>query len=93
VAGLGRLPDGRLAEIFLNVSAKIGTALDAVARDAAVIASLALQHGVPVGTIQRALARNDNGTASGALGGLLDLLAKEDHEHDGRPIRPGRPMP
>jgi YD repeat-containing protein len=73
-AGLGYFEDGRLAEIFLNAE-KIGTAIEAAARDSAVVASLALQHGVPPEIIRRALTRNGDGSASGALGTLLDLLA------------------
>jgi hypothetical protein len=79
-AGLGRFDDGRLAEIFLNVSVKTGTALDVSARDSAVVASLCLQYGAPVETIRRALISNANGTAAGALGTLLDLLAKDGGE-------------
>jgi hypothetical protein len=73
-AGLGYFEDGRLAEIFLNAD-KIGTAIETAARDSAVVASLALQHGVPPDTIRHALSRNGNGDASGPLGALLDLLA------------------
>jgi hypothetical protein len=75
-AGLGFFEDGRLAEIFLNAE-KIGTAIETAARDSAVVASLALQHGVPPDTIRHALTRNGNGDASGPLGTLLDLLATE----------------
>jgi hypothetical protein len=75
-AGLGYFDDGRLAEIFLNAE-KIGTAIETAARDSAVVASLALQHGVPPDTIKRALTRNGNGEASGPLGTLLDLLTSE----------------
>jgi|SRR5579862_3751216 len=75
-AGLGYFEDGRLAEIFLNAE-KIGTAIETAARDSAVVASLALQHGVPPDTIRHALTRNGNGEASGPLGTLLDLLASE----------------
>jgi hypothetical protein len=76
IGGIGRFEDGRLAEIFLNGS-KIGTAVETTARDAAVVASLALQYGTPVDVIRRALTRNGDGSASGALGTLLDLLASE----------------
>jgi hypothetical protein len=75
-AGLGYFDDGRLAEIFLNAE-KIGTAIETAARDSAVVASLALQHGVPPDTIRHALTRNGNGDASGPLGTLLDLLPTE----------------
>jgi hypothetical protein len=46
-AGVGRFEDGRPAEIFLN-TAKHGTAVDTNARNAAVAASLLLQHGCPL---------------------------------------------
>jgi ribonucleoside-diphosphate reductase alpha chain len=73
-AGVGRFADGRLAEVFFNV-AKSGTEIETTARDAAIVASLALQHGATVETIRHALTRNRDGSASGALGTLLDLLA------------------
>lgn len=75
-AGVGRYGDGRLAELFLN-SHKGGTAADTAAKDSAIVASLALQHGVAVDTIRHALTRNSDGTAGGPLGALLDLLAAE----------------
>ena len=64
VAGVGHYDDGRLAEIFLNAE-KGGTAIETAARDSAVVASLALQHGVPPETIRRALTRNGNGEGVG----------------------------
>jgi ribonucleoside-diphosphate reductase alpha chain len=73
VAGIGRFADGRLAEIFLNTG-KIGTSLDAVTRDSAIAASLALQFGCDPETLRHALTRDGNGSASGALGALLDKL-------------------
>jgi hypothetical protein len=42
IAGIGRFDDGRLAEVFLTAS-KTGTAVEAASRDAAIVASLALQ--------------------------------------------------
>jgi hypothetical protein len=72
-AGVGRFEDGRPAEIFLN-TAKHGTAVDTNARDAAVAASLLLQHGCPLETLRRALTRNADGSASGPLARALDLL-------------------
>jgi hypothetical protein len=73
-AGVGRFDDGSPAEIFLNV-AKSGTTLETLARDSAIVASIALQHGASVETLRHALTRNGDGSASGALGALLDLLA------------------
>ena len=74
-AGLGYFDDGTLAEVFLNV-AKNGTSLDAQARDASILASLALQYGAPVSVVRHALTRNGDGSASGAIGRLLDMLAE-----------------
>jgi hypothetical protein len=75
-AGLGRFSDGRLAEIFLN-AAKVGTDVETAARDAAIVASIALQCGADPETIRHALTRNRDGAASGPLGRLLDMLAAD----------------
>jgi hypothetical protein len=48
------------------------------AQDAAVVCSLALQHGVPVETIRKALMRDAKGSASGPLAVALDRLAVWD---------------
>jgi ribonucleoside-diphosphate reductase alpha chain len=71
--GLGRFPNGELAEIFINAP-KTGTAAAVNARDAAIAASLLFQHGCPVDTLRKALTRNSDGSAAGPLGRLLDFL-------------------
>lgn len=76
-AGIGRFPDGRLAEIFLNV-AKVGSELETTARDAAILASFALQHGATADELRRALTRDSISRPSGPLGALLDLLAADE---------------
>jgi hypothetical protein len=73
IAGCGRFDDGTLAEIFLS-TAKHGTGLDTNARDAAISASLLLQHGCPSETLRRALTRNANGSPGGALAQALDIF-------------------
>ena len=73
-AGVGRFENGDLAEIFLNTR-KHGTAVDVNARDAAIAASLLLQHSCPVDTLRKALTRNSDGSASGPLARALDLLS------------------
>jgi ribonucleoside-diphosphate reductase alpha chain len=65
------------AEIFLS-TAKHGTLLDTNARDGAIAASLLLQHGCPIETLRRALTRNGDGSASGPLAHVLDLLRKQN---------------
>jgi hypothetical protein len=68
-----RFPDGRLAEIFLSNN-KSGSDSDTAAKDSAVVCSIALQYGVPISTIRRALMRDSQGRASGPLAAALDLL-------------------
>jgi ribonucleoside-diphosphate reductase alpha chain len=74
-AGIGRFDDGRLAEIFLNAP-KCGTDLDVGVRDAAIVASLALQAGISAAVIRHALTSNRDGSACGPLGRILDLLVE-----------------
>ncbi len=65
--------DGRLGEVFIN-SARLGSTADTAARDAAIAASLALQHGADVGTLRRALCRDSQGRPSGPLAAALDRV-------------------
>src|SRR5690349_7273365 len=71
VASIGRFADGRLAEIFLT-NHKAGSHADTAARDSAVVCSIALQHGVPLDVIRKALMRDSHGSP---LAAALDLLA------------------
>ncbi len=70
----GSYPDGRIAEIFLS-SQKLGSPIEAIARDAAVTVSIALQCGADLETIRAALTRGHDGGASSPLGAALDALA------------------
>jgi hypothetical protein len=73
--------DGRPAELFLDAG-KPGASLQAMARDAAVIASIALQHGVSLEVLRKAITRLDDGSAAGPLGQLLDLVDTESTPND-----------
>jgi hypothetical protein len=75
-ATISRFTNGDLAEIFIG-NTKSGSHSDSAAKDSAVIASIALQFGVPLETIRRALLRDGQGRASSPLGTALDLLAEE----------------
>ena len=77
--GIGRFDDGRIAEIFISGS-KVGTAAETNAQDAALVASLALQHGCPIETIRHALAR-----PGGGAGPLATLLDEVESQRDGDP--------
>jgi hypothetical protein len=74
VVSIGRFADGALAEIFIT-SSKAGSDSDTAARDSVVVASIALQFGVPVDTLCAALMRNRDGSACGPLGAALDVLS------------------
>jgi ribonucleoside-diphosphate reductase alpha chain len=74
LATVSRFPDGRLAEVFLS-NGKAGSQSDTNAQDAAIVASIALQHGVRVDVIRGGLLRDSRGTASSPLGVALDLIA------------------
>jgi hypothetical protein len=74
---VSRFPDGRLAEIFLS-NGKAGSQSDTNAKDAAIVASIALQYGVPLDVISKALLRDARGLPSSPLGVALDLLAAGD---------------
>jgi hypothetical protein len=65
-----------LAEIFLT-NHRAGSDAGAAACDSAVVCSIALQHGVPLETIRRALMRDSRGQARTPLGAALDLLAND----------------
>lgn len=70
---LGYYPDGSVGEVFV-AGAKSGSDLDAMTRDAAILTSILLQYDMPLDVIRRALTREADGTASTAIGAILDEL-------------------
>lgn len=73
---VGFYADGRPAEVFVN-GCKAGTDVQAIARDASIILSMALQHGVPLETIGKAITRDERGGAASLIGVVVDLIAGE----------------
>jgi hypothetical protein len=73
----GFYDDGRVGEVFVTPRLKIksGDLLEAVARDYAILLSLALQHGCPLETIRAALTRDERDEAAGPIGEICDALA------------------
>ena len=76
MATYSRFPDGRAAEIFLQ-NHRTNSGADVNARDAAIAASLALQHGADIENLRRALSRDARGKATGPLGVALDIIAED----------------
>jgi hypothetical protein len=66
-------PNGDIAEIFLS-SNKPGSEIEAMARDAAVTVSIALQCGTGLETIRSALTKDDTGGPATLLGAALSAL-------------------
>jgi hypothetical protein len=64
-ATVSRFSDGRIAEIFLDAAKE--TPLVELARETAIVASLALQSGCSLGTLRHALAGRDIGPLGEAL--------------------------
>ena len=74
--GLGRYDDGSMGDAFLTPlgNAGKGSAIEALARDAAILISLGVQFGVPVETMRRAITRDGDGAAATLIGAALDAL-------------------
>jgi hypothetical protein len=70
-----RYHDGRPAEIFLS-SRHVGSPLEAIARDAAIVVSIALQFGADLGTIRNALTRDHGGGPATLLGSALAAITE-----------------
>lgn len=71
---VGLYDDGRPGEIFID-GPKAGSGAQVNATDAAVILSIAMQHGVPVETLRAAVSRNAAGEPTGPIGAVLDRLS------------------
>jgi hypothetical protein len=64
------------AEVFIS-GTKAGSDVEAVARDGAVLLSIALQYGVPLAVIQGAITRGRSDEPMTIIGAVVDLLTKE----------------
>ena len=70
---VGYYEDGSIGEVFINFPTS-GMPAEAIARDGAVVISLALQSGVPLETIQHAITRNSDNEPSSIVGAVVDRL-------------------
>lgn len=65
---------GVVFEVFMQAG-KPGSDLEAMARDAAVVMSLALQYGCPLSTIKQALTEGELGEPAGPLGVMTNMIS------------------
>jgi ribonucleoside-diphosphate reductase alpha chain len=68
--------DGALGEVFLG-NHRADSHADACAKDAAILASIALQFGAPLDVLRKALLRDSQNRPSTPIGCALDLLSEE----------------
>ena len=73
---VGFYPDGTPGEVFID-GGKTGQDIQSTARDAAVVLSLALQHGTAIETIRHAVTRNSAGAPSSILGAVVDRMSAD----------------
>jgi len=81
---VGYYDDGSFGEVFIT-GAKSGEQIEAVARDGAVLISLALQHGVSIQTLAGAITRNAEGEPQTVVGAVLDYLLQPPQEQSNEP--------
>lgn len=72
---VGRYDTGKIGEVFITTR-HTGSDLESTARDAAVLISIALQHGVPVEVLAHAVTRNGDGSPATILGAVLDRMVE-----------------
>ena len=76
-ASIGRNLDGKIAEIFIDMGRQSNEVAN-LARDAALILSIALQYGVPIEEMRASVGRSENGNPHSVIGTAIDLIARED---------------
>jgi hypothetical protein len=68
---IGCFADGRIGEVFIASYQKAGSMADLAARDAALLISIALQHGAPLEVMHAAATRAADGQVEGLVGVVL----------------------
>ena len=70
---VGFYADGTPGEVFID-GGKTGQDIQSTARDAAVVLSLALQHGTPIESIRHAVTRGASEEPASILGAVVDSI-------------------
>lgn len=70
----GRFPGGGPSEIFIATN-KASSDAESIARDAAIMISIALQYGADFDALRAAVTRDVDGRPSSIIGHALDLVA------------------
>ena len=72
---VGYYDDGRIGEVFIS-GGKSGEQVEAIARDGAVLLSIALQYGASLDTIRHAITRDSQEQPQSIVGAVVDRLAQ-----------------
>lgn len=72
---VGYYPNGDVGEVFINGGIS-GEPAEAIARDGAVVLSLALQYGAELSNIKSAITRDDQGAPTSIVGAVIDRLCE-----------------
>lgn len=72
---IGFHDDGRIGDIFLGMEKAAGSQMDVTSRDAAVVISMAMQHGVPLDRMLSAVTKDESGRPEGLIGHVLQMLS------------------
>jgi hypothetical protein len=73
----GYYEDGRLGDVFIG-SGKSGEQVEAIARDGAILLSIALQNGAQLSDISHAITRDSRDAPMTIVGAVIDALMKEE---------------
>lgn len=73
---VGEYKDGKPGEVFVTALGKAGrgSMLEALARDAAILISIAIQYGAPIETMRRAITRDEQNRPMTFVGAVLDAM-------------------
>ena len=72
---VGYYDSGEIGEVFIS-GGKSGEAVEAIARDGAVLLSIALQYGASLDTIRHAITRDSQDQPQSIVGAVVDRLVE-----------------
>lgn len=78
IVTLGAYRDGRPGEVFVEVDGRnASSGVGFLAREAAILASVAVQYGAPWATLRAAVLRDGEGRPLTLIGAVLDSIGRE----------------
>jgi len=78
---VGFLPDGKPIEVFASMKGRktspLSSDVEAIARDAGVLISIARQYGASMDMLRSAVTREESGAPASLLGAILDAMMEK----------------